>query len=234
MDFSFLKNTTLNKVEDINSTNTTTSTKKVERNPTNGASLRLFKDGSIYPSQQCVDKYNLEYFNTSSEFGNTTGHYGFDIIDSRKWSQYPQDAQPVVFIAAVPKKSGLVDLFASAKLENTSVMTQGSKTFGAELITMLQEVYNVEDLFATQKYVDLQIVEDVTLPSLDGIYNVPKVVGKGADKGQATTKRRENITVNPLTLFVDDMKKDIDVGRAENNEVITAEVAENVEEEVTA
>ena len=195
MNFDFLKNTTLAQVEQ-KTTTTTNRTGRVamERNPTNGASLRLFKDGSIYPSQETVDKYNLEYF---GETGN-----GLDIIDSRQWAQYPQNAQPVVFVTAVPKKSGLVSLFSQAKGEDVSVMTQGSKTFGAELTTLLQEVYNVEDLFATQKYVDLVIVDNVEMPSADGIYNLPKKVAKGENKGQATSARRENITVNPLALFV--------------------------------
>lgn len=218
-NFDFLKNTTLNAVEKTPAKTSTTKT-AVERNPTNGASLRLFKDGSVYPSQDAVNKYNLEYSNFVPN-NNTLGYEeyvtpnGFDVIDSRKWAQYPSNAQPVVFIAAVPKKSGLVDLFASAKLEGTSVMTQGSKTFGVELITMLQEVYNVE-LFTTQKYVDLIIVDNVELPSLDGIYNVPKTVAKGENKGMTTTKRRENITVNPLALFT--LDSDIDVGKEEVQE----------------
>ena len=194
MNFDFLKNTTLSVVENVKST-TSKSTGRVaiQRNPENGATLRLFKDGSVYPSLEAVGKYDLEYH---GDTGN-----GFDVIDSRQWAQYPQDAQPVLFIAAVPKKSGLVDLFASAKMEGTSVLTQGSKTFGVELIVMLQEVYNVEDLFATQKYVDLVIMDNVEMPSIDGIYNVPKTVAKGENKGMTTTKRRENITVNPLALF---------------------------------
>lgn len=199
MNFDFLKNTTLNAVEKTPA-KTSTGRIAVERNPTNGASLRLFKDGSVYPSMEAVGKYDLEYAYSTSTDVNVTGN-GFDVIDSRQWAQYPQDAQPVLFIAAVPKKSGLVDLFASAKGEDTSVMTQGSKTFGVELIVMLQEVYNVEDLFATQKYVDLVIMDNVEMPSIDGIYNVPKTVAKGENKGNITTKRRENITVNPLALF---------------------------------
>lgn len=201
MDFSFLKNTTLNKVEEkTQATNKNTSTKKLERNPTNGASLRLFKDGSIYPSQECVDNYDLEYNERTLTTTSPTDGNGFDIIDSRQWNMYPEDATPVVFIAAVPKKSGLVDLFASAKKEGISVMTQGSKTFGPTLIQMLEEVYNVE-LFKDSKYVDLVIVEDTAMTAEDGIYNVPKTVAKGENKGMMTTKRRENITVNPLALF---------------------------------
>ena len=216
MNFDFLKNTTLTVVEKTVA-KTSTGKTAMQRNPTNGASLRLFKDGSVYPSQDVVTKYKLEYSNFVPN-NNTLGYEeyvtpnGFDVIDSRTWAQYPQDAQPVVFIAAVPKKSGLVDLFSSAKVEGTSVMTQGSKTFGLELITMLQEVYNVE-LFTTQKYVDLTIVDNVELPSLDGIYNVPKTVAKGENKGMITTKRRENITVNPLALFT------VETMPTEDNEV---------------
>lgn len=216
MNFDFLKNTTLTVVEKTVAKSSTGKT-AMQRNPTNGASLRLFKDGSVYPSMDAVTKYNLEYSNFVPN-NNTLGYEeyvtpnGFDVIDSRKWSQYPSNAQPVVFIAAVPKKSGLVDLFASAKVEGTSVMTQGSKTFGLELITMLQEVYNVE-LFTTQKWVDLTIVDNVELPSLDGIYNVPKTVAKGENKGMVTTKRRENITVNPLALFT------VEAMSTEDNEV---------------
>lgn len=216
MNFDFLKNTTLTVVEKTVAKASTGKT-AMQRNPTNGASLRLFKDGSVYPSMDAVTKYNLEYSNFVPN-NNALGYeeyvtpHGFDVIDSRKWAQYPQDAQPVVFITAVPKKSGLVDLFASAKVEGTSVMTQGSKTFGLELITMLQEVYNVE-LFTTQKWVDLTIVDNVELPSLDGIYNVPKTVAKGENKGMVTTKRRENITVNPLALFT------VETMPTEDNEV---------------
>ena len=221
MNFDFLKNTTLNTVEkEVRITDTKSGKTPMERNPTNGASLRLFKDGSVYPSLEAVGKYDLEY-------AGTTGN-GFDVIDSRNWAMYPQGAQPVVFIAAVSKKAGLVDLFASAKKESISVLTQGSKTFGPELITMLQEVYGVEDLFATQKYVDLVIVEDVTMPSLDGIYNVPKVTAKGEHKGEATTKRRENITVNPLALFV----PEVDVQETDANDEAIAALEEM--EEMTA
>lgn len=204
MNFDFLKNTALTVVEKTVAKASTGKT-AMQRNPTNGASLRLFKDGSVFPSLEAVGKYDLEYF-------GTTGN-GFDVIDSRKWAQYPAGAQAVVFIAAVPKKSGLVDLFASAKVEGTSVLTQGSKTFGMELITMLQEVYGVEDLFATQKWVDLSIVDNVAMPTEDGIYNVPKTVGKGENKGMVTTKRRENITVNPLALFT------VEAMPTEDNEV---------------
>lgn len=221
MNFDFLKETKLNKVEDVRKGEPSKGRVVIERNPTNGASLRLFKDGSIYPSQEVVDKYYLEY-------GLDHLNNGFDIIDSRQWNQYPQDAQPVVFIAAVPKKSGLVDLFASAKKEDVSVMSQGSKTFGPTLIQMLEEVYGYKpaigeepffnDIFNGKKYIDLLIVEDVTLPSLDGIYNVPKTVAKGEKKGQQTTKRRENIVVNPLTIFVDNAVQEIKVSILEEVE----------------
>jgi len=226
-NFDFLKNTTLNKVEsDVRITGKTGGRKATPKVPDNGASLRLFKDGSIYPSLEAVGKYDLEYAGNS---GN-----GFDVIDSRVWSQYPQDATPVLFIAAVPKKSGLVDLFASAKEEKTSVLTQGSKTFGPELQVMIEGVYGVQLFENGEKYVDLVIVEDVELPALDGIYNVPKMITKGENKGQMTTKRRENITVNPLALFVPNEEQQPSNGTENfddaNDEALA--VLEEVEEEI--
>lgn len=193
----------------------------LERNPTNGADLRLFKDGSIYPSVALVATHNLEYREKSaSDQGN-----GFDVIDSRKWGQYPEGAQAAVFIAAVPKSAGKVDIFGSARKnsegEITSVLDQGSKTFGEDLINMLQDVYNVE-LFKENKYVDLQIVTSVAVPSADGIYFVPKEVVRGPQAGTYTTERRENLTVNPLAIYVAPTTEDANTSVEDNEEASIA------------
>lgn len=206
MDFSFLKNTELTPIE--------VPAKKVgnngrvaqERNPTNGASLRLFKDGSVYPSQEVADKYNLEY--TKDKSGN-----GFDIFSSNDWSQYPKDAQPVMFISATAKSNPRVDLFGSAREVNgelTSVMTQGSKTFGVELIKMIESTYNTT-LFTEQKYVDLQIIEDISMPgSLNGVSYIPKTVNKGEHVGMLTTERRDNAVINPLAIYINNNEPSVE------------------------
>lgn len=211
MNFNFLNTVSIAKVEE-------TPKAKVgkvaqERNPTNGASIRLFKDGSIYPSQKLVDDYQLEYSKDKS--GN-----GFDIFSSTNWNQYPKDTENVVFITAIPKSNSRVDLFGQAREVNgelTSVMKQGSKTFGLELIPMLESVYGIK-LFADSKYVDLVIVEDVTLKQ-DIVY-VPKMVMKGEYKGTMTTERRENVTLMPLAIFSNNEGSEVINGEVEEPELV--------------
>ena len=195
-NFSFLNNITINKVEETPK-KASTGREKIERNPQSGLTLRLFKDGSIYPSLELVDKFDLEYNKEKS--GN-----GFDVFPSSNWKQYPQDAENVVFITAVPKSNARVDLFSQAREVNgelTSVMSQGTKTFGLELINILNETYNAgyNTLFEDKKYVDLQVVEEVAI-NQDIVY-IPKMTTKGEHKGMMTTERRENIILYPLSII---------------------------------
>jgi len=215
MNFDFLKNVTINKVEE---TPKKTSTGRVaqEKNPKSGLTLRLFKDGAIYPSAELVDKFNLEY--NKDKTGN-----GFDIFSSANWSQYPTDADNVVFISAVSKDNARVDLFGSAREVNgelTSVMSQGSKTFGVELIPMLESVYGVK-LFEDKKYVDLQVVEEVKLEQ--EILYVPKMVMKGEHKGMMTTERRENVSLYPLAILSNNEGSEVVNGEVEEPETVTEE-----------
>ena len=192
MNFDFLNNVTI--AQPVIEHKVTTTRKAVEKSPTNGADLRLFKDGSIYPSQELVNAYELEY--NANKSGN-----GFDVFTSLDWNQYPSNAEAVVFIASIPKSETRVSLFSSAREVNgelTSVLAQGSKTFGTELITMLQQTYE-NSLFTDNKYIDLVIVEDVEL-NLDIVY-VPKPINKGVNKGMMSTERRENVVLHPLALF---------------------------------
>lgn len=194
--FDFLKNVSVasNKKESKRGERVYSSQ---ELNPTNGADLRVFKDGRVYPSEALVKQDNLEY---GSENGQA-----YDVFASKQWAWFPSDVQAVVFIAAVPKTAPKADLFKEAQ-DNTSVLDQGSKTFGKnELIQMLADAYtegSVDKLFGESKYVDLVIVRDVTVETPDGIYLIPKKVSRGEDKGKPTFQRRENITLNPLGLFV--------------------------------
>lgn len=200
MDFSFLNTVTVNKVEEAPKSKSGGRVAQ-EKNPKEGLTLRLFKDGSIYPSQKLVDKFNLEY--TKDKSGN-----GFDVFSSSNWNQYPKDAENVVFISATSKENARVDLFGQAREVNgelTKVMEQGSKTFGKELIKMLGEVYGTEllsdDIFNGKKYVDLQVIEDITMPSVDNIFYIPKMTNKGEHKGVMTTERRENAILHPLAIL---------------------------------
>lgn len=207
MNFDFLKAVTINKVEEPIK-QTSKGRVAQEKNPQSGLTLRLFKDGSIYPSQELVDTYNLEY--TKDKSGN-----GFDIFSSSNWNQYPKDAENVVFITATSKSNARVDLFSIARTVNgvlTSIMNQGSKTFGLELIPMLESTYGVS-LFSDKKYVDLQVVEDVAI-NQDIVY-VPKMVNKGEHKGAMTTERRENVVLHPLAIISNDSKEELKVEELE-------------------
>lgn len=178
------------------------------KNPT-GLRLRVFKDGAVYPSQELVDMFNLEYTNTDAvDSGN-----GFDVFSSLDWIQLPKansDGEaitPVLFIASSSKDLPKIDLFGSCKLDNTSVLTQGSKR--PELINKLREIYDLpvsetEDLlFLDKNYVDLEIKQDVVVfPGLPAYY-IPKKIIKGVNSGNMSYEIRQNLVINPLVIVRD-------------------------------
>lgn len=173
----------------------------MNKHPENGAQLRLFHDGSIYPSQELVDTYNLEY--TAKESKEVT--YGFDIIDTNNFPNYPKDKQRLVFVALTPKSNPKVDLFGSVGYNEdgsikNSVMDQGSNTTGKWLITLLEEVYNVTLFPEGIKYVDLVINTEFGLTTPNNIYHFPKVVSRGDKKGEISFVRRTDTTLWPLTI----------------------------------
>lgn len=128
---------------------------KKERNPESGLKIRVFYDGSVYPSQELVDKFNLEYSNRPEEVEGkktpTIGGFGFDVIDSKLFPAFKgiPEGQRVLFIAPVMKSAAKVDLFGTTNYndDNTpkaSVLSQGNKTFGADsFIPMLEAAYGV-------------------------------------------------------------------------------------------
>jgi len=176
-----------------------------EKNPTNGAHLRVFSDGYIYPSQEFVDKYNLEYTNKDGAVSN-----GIDFTPSNKWGAYPEGNPNVLFFSIVRKDQPKVDLFSSTNYNEdgtpkASVMDQGTPTAGLKLIELLQETYGIEDLFANNSSIDLMIVEDAGINSPDNIYFLPKVITRGEKKGQWTSIRRENTTLYPVTIYTEEI-----------------------------
>lgn len=132
--------------------------------------IRVWKDGSIFPSQAAVDKFDLEYrksvitkepiklkeneteadqkFRNVYGFPDGTGN-GLDLIDSRQWPQVKGDGA-MLFVAVVPKDAGKVDFFNTVAYGDdgtpkTNVMDQGSNTFGKDvLLPAIEEVYGVK------------------------------------------------------------------------------------------
>ena len=173
----------------------------VDTAPVSGADLRLFKDGRVYPSQELIDTHNLEYVNKGDETGN-----GFDIVDTQNFPNYPEGQPRLVMVALTSKDNAKVDLFGSVGYNEdgtpkTTVATQGSKTTGAWLITLLEEVYG-EDLFPEGvRFVDLKIRTEFGLNTPNNIYHLPKTVARGVNKGDITYTRRTDTTLWPLVVL---------------------------------
>lgn len=181
--------------------------------------LRIWKDGSIYPSKLLVDTYGLEYpkatiTENTSEDGKKTKKYdfgeagpgnGLDVIDSPNWAECKGAAKPFIAIAVVQKSEPKVDLFANTRYNEdgtpvSSVLEQGAVTFGEKkLLPMLKEIYGVEPDEETG-YIDLVIDTNINLKAVSpsGIFNFPKSVARGAHKDKPSYERRENVDIFPL------------------------------------
>lgn len=194
----------------------------IERTPEDG--IRLFKDGSVWPSKKYVDQFNLQYQADGS--GN-----GFDVFLSHDWYLINKETSPNVVLAAlVPKSEPKVDLFGSfrKRLDNTvtDVMEQGSKTFGEEFIAMLMKANGTvltEDLFGSNDYVDVIFVGEVdNVPN--GIYKLPK--GAKREGGSAGTVKRSKDTVIYVVDLAHNIQQQMEddiVNAAEANAVFSEE-----------
>lgn len=134
---------------------------KREWNPPSGLAIRIWFSGAVYPSQELVDAFDLEYPNRLTEeqeaeikagtaekpfMGN-----GFDVADSVEYPQIQIGDLRALFISTVEKdaEGGRVDLFATVGYndDNTpklKVMDQGLVTFGKDfLIPKIEEVYGI-------------------------------------------------------------------------------------------
>lgn len=183
---SFLKSGTVEEVAKA-----AAGVRSKQRNPNPGiVAIRIFKDGSVFPSKAAVDKFDLEYrsaviskeaiplkegqvlkegetqkFRNIYEFPSGTGN-GLDVIATKKSTQIKL-GKDVIFVAVTPKGAGKVDLFSSTNYNEdgtpkTSVMDQGAVTFGDKiLLNLLMEDYGII-LSEEKPYVDLMISETIT------------------------------------------------------------------------
>lgn len=196
-DFSFL-----NEVEVITpEKETRANVAKTDKYPTEGAVIRVWANGNIFPSPELVATLGLEYSSIAVVDGVTepTGK-GLDVFAFSKMPNAPQVAQDCIMISAVAKSAPKVDLFGSCKYDEagqpkSSVLTQGGGTFGEEFIALIKEVYDIEIPKGT--YLDLEVKLDIS-PKVSPIVYLPKIVDRGPKKGQPDVARRENITIHPL------------------------------------
>lgn len=163
----------------------------IVRNPENG--IRIYANGAMFPSQNYTDTYNLEY--RADGTGNALDFFlGFD------WAPFRQGAEKVgapnmVLAAVVPKTAAKTDAFGSYRTNEkgeptNSVMEQGSKTFGTDLIDMLTRV-NDNAAAEVEKNGFLDIVFVGQLPATpDNVYKLPKMGKRGADRELGTISRK--------------------------------------------
>jgi len=128
-------------IQEISSTSPRLA-KKDSNPPATFMGIRVHKDGSIFPSEALVQKFNLEYpkativnkqlFDVESgaplkdEQGNPItkrivetpeGHFGFDVFSLHNWSQVENrlNMSNIILVAVTPKKADKVDLFSNTK-----------------------------------------------------------------------------------------------------------------------
>jgi hypothetical protein len=202
MDLSFLSNVELLSADEAKAKKASSIGARKERNPVD-ADLRLFKDGSIYPSSALVTEFNLEYTNKDVEVAGN----GFDVFSSNDFKQLGALPKAVAFLATVVKSAPKVDLFGRCTWDaegkpNSLVGDQGSPTFGKNsLLPMLEEVYNFSfDNNPDLAFIDLNIVREYKLKTPSGVALIPKKISKGETAGQLTTERRENQEYMPLVI----------------------------------
>jgi hypothetical protein len=232
--FDFLNSIQLVAVEEVK---VEAVSRKLEYNPTNGSDFRLFEDGRIFPSEELVTKYNLEYTSKDDAKGN-----GFDVLSTKVWNWYPDNAPGhVILISAVSKALPKVDIFSTSRYNAdgtpiSSVVSQGASTFGKELITMLEDVYNPapEDaeegyvhasIFGDNKFIDLKIIDSQSVTTPNDIYYIPKMVAKGKNAGEIEHIRRENLVLNPLVIYTDEMASAYNT--TSEDEIVISEVVED-------
>lgn len=207
----FLKNVSLDETV-IKSVKSGGGGHRKDWNPTAPLSFRVWKDGSVYPSQDLVDRFDLEYKDRPTDESHPnapidgekwkqTGS-AFDVFDSKDFPVF-KSPRRVLLANVVAKAEGKSDLFSSVgwgedgKVLN-SVMTQGAATFGkSDLLPMLKEVYGIE-LNDETPYVDLILIGQDGEKAMKhfaiekGFCFVPKKLSRGKEKGKDTVVRREN------------------------------------------
>lgn len=185
-----------------------------EWSPTTPLSIRVWKDGSVFPSQDLVERFDLEYGDKplakSIDPAETEAVQAkwvqpgsaFDVFDSKDFPVF-KTPRRLILANVVPKAQGKSDLFSSVgwgedgKILN-SVMTQGSNTFGkSDLLPMLKEVYGIE-LNDENPHVDLIVIGQDGEKAMKhfaiekGFCFVPKKYSRGKEKGKDTVVRRED------------------------------------------
>lgn len=158
-----------------------------------GLTLRIFSNGEVYPSQELVEKFNLEYLNKDDE--NVSN--GIDVVDSLEWSPLAEVPRMILF-GIVPKTQSKVDIFGTCRYNSDNTPKSSVINQGTVSETLLGLVRSMGYLTEEQKYCDLELVFEYPVKTEDGIAYIPKLIERGEKKGEKTYERRENTTFYPV------------------------------------
>jgi len=231
--FDFLKTVTVNGTDKKKGG----GGRRIDRNPKQ-AHLRVYYDGSVYPSETLVATLNLEYdAKRPAEDAEPSGN-GFDVyrsVDASHFISLGGNAK-CIWISTVARTEGRIDLFGQAGYDketgavSASVLEQGSKTFGKdELLPMIKEVYGIELDKENKRHVDLVFVGADGAPGLlhpfkpsngKTMVMVPKTVSRGKDAGTPTLQRRDEPSIfclYPVDL-IEGMEQESSEADVEENE----------------
>lgn len=132
-----------------------------EWNPPAGLALRVWASGAVYPSQELVDRFDLEYKNAltleqeeaikAGTLEKPSMGFGFDVADSAdfKFINLGDNRCLIISPARKDDEEGRVDLFktvayAEDLTPKLSVMDQGAVTFGKDfIIPKVEEIYQI-------------------------------------------------------------------------------------------
>lgn len=166
---SFLRSSTVEEVVPGTRAGGPTGPRKQRQPNPSIVAVRLWRDGSVYPSTAAIAKFDLGYkdavitkeqiplkegeteqkFKNVYAFPNGTGN-GFDVVDSRVWDQFKAAADGgMLFVVPTPKNAAKVDLFGTTNYMDdgkpkSTIEEQGAKTFGMEvLIPAVEQIYGI-------------------------------------------------------------------------------------------
>lgn len=168
-----------------------------ERTP-EGLTIRLFRNGSVYPSQALVEKFDLEYkvgvpskvevknkvmdslpagaatevdapkSKTVFSFEKGQGN-GLDVIDSRQWHQFKADGS-LVFVSPVSKDEAKVDLFGIVRRDEvTGVPTESVMDQGAATYGTKFLIPMIKEIYGIELSEELDHVDLVVVSELEGV-----------------------------------------------------------------
>jgi len=191
LDLSMLSNVTLVVPEKKLTPN------KVGKNPTDN-DIRVYANGSVFPSEDFAKKFMLRFAIEEDEVpGN-----GMDVFSSKDWPMITLQ-KDILFGAIVPKNDPKVDLFAKVgKIDGKpakTVLEVANNTFGkTTMLRLLADTYGVD--WSKTKYVELSLSLDHKMESPSGEFWIPKVISRGARKGEQEIVIRKQAHVFPLIV----------------------------------